>query len=237
MSSVIRAIAAATLLLAVAPGSRAAEPAGEGWSYEAMPFLWASGIDGRQGFDGHVSEVSADFGDLVEFVDGGAAMRLSASKAPFGWFAEVNYAKLGHQVSTSAGGLDIATAQMFAEAGISYDFGPRVAVYGGARYQRTDLDLGLGDMRLSRDKGWFDAFAGARWTLVATDRWAAWARADIGAGGSDFTWLGEIGGGYRFGKRWSAYAAYRVLDTDYANSGFVYDVRQSGLLLGLGIRF
>jgi hypothetical protein len=30
---------------------------------------------------------------------------------------------------------------------------------------------------------------------------------------------------------------YRVLDTDYEKDNFVYDVQQSGVLVGFGIRF
>lgn len=234
----VRPIAAAALFLAAVSGSGQAIAA-DGWTYEAMPFLWASGLDGRQGFDGYVSEVHVDFGDLVEFVDVGAAMRLRGDKAPLGWFAEINHARLGEDVATSAGELGIRTSHTFAEGGMSYDLAPGFAVYGGVRYQSVELGLSLAEMemRLDRDQDWIDAFAGVRWTPVDTDRWVAWTRADVGAGGSDFTWLGEIGAGYRFGKRWSAYAAYRVLDTDHTSRDFVYDIRQSGLLLGFGIRF
>jgi hypothetical protein len=45
------------------------------------------------------------------------------------------------------------------------------------------------------------------------------------------------GAGYRWGTRWGTYLAYRLLDTDYENGGFLYDVRQEGVLFGFGIRF
>lgn len=202
-----------------------------------MPFLWASGIDGREGFDGNVSQVNSDFKDLVKFVDVGTSMRLRAYKPPFGWYAELNYVKLSDDAATPSGNVNVTSEQTFAEAGVSYDLREDFALYGGLRYQQVDLTIKVPGSAFRRDKGWTDAVAGVRWTPVLTDHWVAWARADVGGGGSNHVWLAEVGAGYRFGSRWGSYLSYRVLDTNYKSSGFLYDIRQKGLLLGFGARF
>ncbi|HET9446362.1 MAG TPA: hypothetical protein VFO35_08900 [Steroidobacteraceae bacterium] len=56
-------------------------------------------------------------------------------------------------------------------------------------------------------------------------------------GGSDFQWLAEAGLARRFASSWSAQLAYRALDVDYESDRFGYDMRQSGLVLGVGARF
>jgi hypothetical protein len=105
------------------------------------------------------------------------------------------------------------------------------------RFQDLGSVLEAPSARLESDRSWVDGVGGVRWTPVSTEHWSMWVRADVGGGGSKLVWLAEAGGGYHWGSRWSAYLAYRTLDTDYEHNGFVYDMRLSGLLLGFGVRF
>jgi hypothetical protein len=212
--------------------------AADSWSYEASPFLWAAGIDGREGPSSLAPDVHADFKDLVDFVDVGAALRLVARRPPVGWFAEASYVSLKDDISLPTGGtLSVRSTDTFAEGGLLYELNSAFAVYGGVRYQGIETKIAL-PARQSRDtEDWIDAMIGARWTPLVSDHWVLWARGDVGGGSSNLVWLAEAGGGYRWGERWGVYAAYRMLDTDYENGGFVYDIRQSGLLFGFGFRF
>jgi len=211
--------------------------AGEKWEYEIVPFLWAASIDGREGVRGFSTEVHADFSDLVEFVDTGAAMRVYARRPPLGWFGEANYVELESDVGSALGPVSLRSTSTIAELGLSYELTPQLAVYGGARYQNVSGVISTSLTRTSESKGWVDAMVGGRWTPLTSEHWVLWVRADAGGGSSDFVWLAEAGGGYRWGTRWGAYLAYRSLDTDYRDGGFLYDLRQSGLLFGFGIRF
>lgn len=231
-----RIVAVATLLVLCSISSRGVF-AQEKWQYEVVPYLWQSSLDGREGIGGTVEDVDAKFSDLVDFVNVGGSLRLVARRPPLGWYAEASYVQLGDDVSTAIGAVKITSDAVFAEAGLSYDFTSAFAVYGGLRYQQSDLSIQNPSSRLREKQGWIDAVAGVRWTALTGEHWVAWIRADAGAGSSDLVWLAEAGAGYRWGTRWGAYLSYRLLDTDYENGGFVYDLRQEGLLLGFGIRF
>jgi len=230
-----RVIAALALLAPFAVSeSQAAE---DEWSYEMIPFVWAAGIKGNEGIRGNIVAVDESFSDLVDFVNVGASMRVMARREHVGWFGEASYVELQADSSTPIGGVRATVTSTFAEGGLSYDLNSALALYAGLRYQQADTKLQFPNNRLSDTQSWIDGIVGARWAPVISDNWVLWARADIGGGSSDLVWLAEAGGGYRWGSRWGAYLAYRMLDTDYKNGGFVYDIRQSGLLLGFGIRF
>jgi hypothetical protein len=211
--------------------------AADSWSYEAAPFLWTAGLNGHIGLNNEPVDVSATFQDLVGFVDIGAAMRITARRAPIGWFGEASWVELTDGAVVSSGTLPLDTTHTLAEGGLSYDIEPTFAVYGGLRFQDVDSVVQFPDGRKEQRERWIDAMAGARWTPFISERWVTWARGDVGAGGSRLVWLAEAGGGYHWSERWSAYVAYRVLHTDYSHAGFTYDVQQSGLLIGFGFRF
>jgi hypothetical protein len=207
------------------------------WSYEVTPFLWAASLDGRVSFSGAPVEVAATFQDLVDLADIGAAMRITAHRPPVGWYGEASWIETTNPVASSSGTVALNTTQTFAEAGLLYEVNPAFAVYGGLRYQDIDSKLDTSAERTEKSEAWIDGIVGARWTPLTSENWVAWGRADIGGGGSDLVWLAEVGGGYRWGTSWGAYVAYRILDTDYEHATFLYDVQQSGLLLGFGFRY
>jgi hypothetical protein len=222
-------------LIVLASGTSHAQ---DTWTYEASPFLWAAGLEGREGFGGVTADVDAQFKDLIEFVDIGLALRIVARRPPMGWFAEASYVEVQDDVDSALlGPVRFSSTQTFAEGGIQYELNSAFAVYGGLRFQSLELDIRTTPARLEQTEEWIDAIVGARWTPLVSDSWVIWARGDVGGGSSDLVWLAEVGGGYRWNTTWGAYLAYRVLDTDYEHGGFVYDIRQSGLLFGFGYRF
>jgi hypothetical protein len=210
----------------------------EDWTYEVSPFLWAAGLDGRVEVGGAGTDVDEKFSDLLEFVDIGLALRIVARRPPVGWFGEASYVKLKDDATTpTLGPIRVDSTQTYAEGGVLYEFNSAFALYGGLRYQSLETELSTTGVHLDQTEDWIDGIVGARWTPLVSDFWVLWARGDVGGGGSDLVWLAEVGGGYRWNSTWGAYLAYRVLDTDYKHSGFVYDMKQSGLLFGFGYRF
>jgi hypothetical protein len=208
------------------------------WTYEMSPFLWAAGLEGREGFGIAVADVDAEFKDLIEFVDIGLALRIMARRPPVGWFGEASYVKVKDDADTAIlGPIRFDSTQTFAEGGILYELSSAFAVYGGLRFQSLEMEISTTVAHLDEKEEWIDGIVGARWTPLVSDAWVLWARGDVGGGSSDLVWLAEVGGGYRWDTTWGAYLAYRVLDTDYEHSGFVYDIKQSGLLFGFGYRF
>jgi len=207
------------------------------WSYEIVPYLWAASLEGRVGFGETTADISADFSDLIDFVNVGASMRFFARKPPASWFGEASYVELGSDFDTRIGSGHLSTSQTFAEAGFSYELNDAFSVYGGLRFQGIHTKLSIASQRASDTRNWVDAMAGGQWSPLRSEHWVAWLRGDVGGGSSDLVWLAEAGGGYRWTERWAAYLAYRILGTDYESGGFRYNVRQKGLLLGFGVRF
>lgn len=208
------------------------------WEQELTVVLWASGLEGRESLGPLIVNVDASFSDLLEFVNAGGALRYVIAREPVAWFMEASYVELENDATSPIGRARVELGQTIAEGGLSVEIAEQFALYGGARYQALDLEiqqLALGSIR--RDTDWIDAIAGFRWTPIEENVWHAWLRADVGAGGADFQWLAEAGIALRFASMWSASVAYRTLDVDYESGRFRYDMRQSGVLLGIGVRF
>ncbi|HEX7081459.1 MAG TPA: outer membrane beta-barrel protein [Gammaproteobacteria bacterium] len=204
---------------------------------EFISFVWGAGVDGRQGIGGRTIDVDADWDDLIDFVDVGASFRYRATNDGLGWFMEGNYTRLDSSTDTPTNASAELTLQL-GELGFSKSLRDGLAVYAGLRAQSLDLEIRAEPGFIGGDdSSWVDGIVGLRWSTQRPGPWTAWVRGDIGAGESDRVWLGEIGGGYRFGGAWSAYLGYRVLSTDYEDDDFLYDVEQSGLAFGFGFVF
>jgi len=207
------------------------------WSYELIPFVWTSALDGHQAIGDVGTDVEASFGDLLEVLNFGGSLRFNAHGDSFGWYVEANYADLEAEDFGPLGNSELRVTQIIGEAGLSYPLNDALAVYGGIRYQDLDNEIFVGSLSAADNPSWVDGIVGLQWTPVASDEWLLWVRGDAGAGSSDLVWLLEAGMGYSWTSRYAVYAAYRLLDTDYSKDAFTYDMRQSGLALGFGFRF
>ena len=107
----------------------------------------------------------------------------------------------------------------------------------GARYLNTGADVSGEIDEASVDRDWVDATLGANLRYQPGSRWRLVAKADIGAGGSDFIWQLYGGGGYDLGHCCALVGAWRLLDLDYDRDNLLYDVRLSGPTFGLTLRF
>jgi hypothetical protein len=226
----------AVAFLFLASGVTAAQAA-DPWRFDVVPYVWGTGLEGTQAFGPFPPiELDASVGDLVEFLDAGGSLRFEARSNPWGWYVEGNYFRLEHEKTIMTGTISAVVKQTIGEAGIIHRINDKAEAYLGTRYQSVDTRIdfplvGTGE----GDPDWMDGILGVRWTPVRSDLGAVWVRADIGTGGSNFTWLAEVGGAYRFNKTWSVVAAYRYLDTDFESSAFTWDMVQSGFGIGAGI--
>ena len=84
---------------------------------------------------------------------------------------------------------------------------------------------------------WADAIVGTRIKYSITKKWGVMLKADIGAGDSDLDWNLFGGIRYSFNQHFGLTAGYRIMGVDYSRDGFVYDVRQAGLLLGVNLSY
>lgn len=161
---------------------------------------------------------------------------------------------------------DFKFTQVIAEFGGGYRFldhaygagnAKRISMdaIGGLRYWRletnvnADIELSLGDLSrsgslsLEASKDWVDPFVGLRTQIDITEALFLNLRGDVGGFGlgsgvsSEFSWKAQAGLSYNVTPRFSTYAGYQILDVDYEDGGFGFDMQFSGPVLGFGYAF
>ena len=208
------------------------------WRITLTPYLWAAGLDGRIGVNGQPTDVSIGVGDVLDQFDLAVMALLEARRGPWVVRADVFYVNLGEDSS----GISLNQEQFILqpEAGrtvVAQSWGT-VDILAGVRYWHLSVDLTASPNTLSESKDWVDGTVGAAWRFQPAQRWHLFAKGDVGAGGSEFTWQGQGGAGYDLGHCCTLAALYRYLDVDYENDdGFIYDVHLNGPALGLTLRF
>jgi hypothetical protein len=119
--------------------------------------------------------------------------------------------------------------------------GRSLDVLGGFRYWhlRTDLNLDAGLLSArsaSRSKDWVDGVVGVRGRVAVSKRVFLIGKADLGGGGSNFTYQLLGGAGINVSRRISLLGGYRHLHVDYDRDNFLFDMSLSGPILGIGFR-
>lgn len=232
------------------------------WSVEVIPYLWLAGISGRLGLpDGTGTiPVDADFGAVASNLDAGLSGLLDVRFRRWHLFSDNFWVKLGGKQQVEVPGLfpplttveakldssvALGTVALAYELPLKRSFA--LDVYMAARWWHVTNGAKLtfetsgpgtpGPFTGEITETWADAVAGLRWHLAITEKWQVSASADVGAGAAKLDWsvVGSVG--YFFNHTVGMTVAYRVLGVDYSNDGFVYDIRQQGLLLGLNLRY
>ncbi|MEZ5571015.1 MAG: hypothetical protein R3E64_03240 [Halioglobus sp.] len=118
-----------------------------------------------------------------------------------------------------------------------------VDIVAGARYWGVDTKLALatGDNPVEQvndhnSQSWIDPLAGIKAKVRLSDSrfyLAYFVGAGGVSGGSDSFYDLTANVGYQFTDTMVASVGYRILDVDYQNDSFVYDVKQEGWILGL----
>ena len=219
----------------------------ESWEFEVTPYLWAAGMSGSTGPEDLVADIDMSFSDVLENLDGGFILHMQATKGQWNtWF---DYVRL----DIAADGevlifdIDMGMSQTLAEAGVAYQLqatGP-ISLIGGLRYMNVDTNIKFkvppidGRRKVSFGDDWVDPFIGLRGNWEINDKWSIGARGDVGGFGvgSDLTWAAQAAAKYQFGEKWSFKFGYRHMDFDYDDNGFVFDMAESGLLIGAGYQF
>jgi hypothetical protein len=227
----------AILLLAFSPQ----EPAPtDTWSWRAAPYLWATNIDGSARIGSTGVDFSADFGDLVENMDGAGLVFVEARKGRLsllGDFVFLGLEQDGQRQSgiPTSGELDTTIVQVASLYRVSetspLEFG------GGARWTQMDSELTVGAATASEDIDVLDGFMAARASWMLADRWSLTFYGDLGAGDSDLTWQASGLLGFRLAKWCSAELGYRMLDYDFESSVSELDLTFEGMLLGVTFWF
>ncbi len=256
----IPSLLCATSLLAMA-GSVANDPAPASftttespWEFRLQPYGWLTAIDGTTGPQGFPAEIDAGFDDIFDILEMAAALQFEARKGRWGIIADAFYAELGTS-GTLPGPLETNVnldfeqflGELVAFYRVSESAESYVDLYAGIRHNSLTLELEatsdgpILDRKDTRsgDKSWTDPIIGIRTQWDINDQWYFVGRGDIGGFGvdSDLTWNVQASLGYRFNESVSLEVGYRYFDTDYSENNFIYDVAQSGALIGVNFTF
>lgn len=228
------------------------EPAdSSNWHYDAVVYGWLAGLEGTIGFGDIVQEpVEATFDDILGFVDFALAVHFEARNRKAVILTDISYTDLGSsrdaQVANQPVSVDVDITQWILEFGGGYRVSKEFVALLVGRYYILDTGATsesiAGTSTGEAEQSWGDIYIGARYSKLLREKWIVSIRGDIGAGGSDFAWFGDVALGYRFTKLLSGIVSWRVLSLDRepdSDSGdyFKYDVVQNGLGIGLGFSF
>lgn len=113
----------------------------------------------------------------------------------------------------------------------------------GARYTNVDLDLdvlvGPARQTISGGDSWVDPIVGVKGRHNIDDNWYIKGSALFGGFGASSDSLYDIAGfvGYEWKNGIEMYAGWRIADTDYEKGPFKWDMRLSGPMTGLTLKF
>lgn len=114
----------------------------------------------------------------------------------------------------------------------------RHAIVGGDRNHHLSRSVGVNGA-----KDWIDPFIGLQGQVDLTEKLFLYARGDIGGFGlgsafsSELTWRAQAGLSYNVTPRLGLFAGYQVLDVDYEDGDFGFDMQLGGPVLGFGYTF
>lgn len=251
--------------LGIAPATARAQAAaapGSGWTFEFTPYIWGAGMSGEVEA-GSLPAINVDmsFSDILKNLDAGLMGAFEARQGRFGLLFDAIYMKLAHSGTASRTGQGPigATATASAElemrqtmyaAAVAYRIDEGRApldVIGGIRYSKIEADARIdgsffaqtGSVEQGASKDWVDPYVGVRAQYPIAEQWTLVGYGDIGGFGvgSDFAWQAAVGVNVDFSKTFSGKVGYRYISVDYDKDGFRYDMANSGLYLGVGIRF
>lgn len=234
----------------------------DAWQYEVTPYILTAGLEGDAGVRGVTSDVDMSISDVLDDFEAGFMGLFTARKGPWMYGLEGVYFKLADQGAKSVtgpfghvtvnGALSLTTKMYVYQGTLGYrvlDGETDVDLLAAARYTKLDLDAtavitttpGIvfpgGARSASGSESWTDGVVGVRAEHAVNDEWSLLGYADVGAGGSDFTYQFILGANWEFAKDYTAKFGYRQLYWDYEEDGTTWDMTASGPYLGLGIRF
>ena len=221
------------------------------WQFEATPYLWAAGLKGDVGI-GQLSAqgVETSFSDLLKSLRIGFMGAFEGRKDRFGFLVDAMYMQLKQTRPASVplfGDVHATVTQQAYTVAATWravEGNAPVDLVGGVRTNYLKLDLDLSSSALApqgrtavKSRDWVDGFVGARAQYPIAPQWALVGYADLGGGGSDFSWQALGGVNYAISPTTIAKFGYRYLKVDYHRDDFLYDVATGGFYAGIGIRF
>jgi hypothetical protein len=233
---------------------------GDKWEFQLTPYFWLTGQKGTVATLPGLppADIDIDFYDDIRGNINFAGMLVGeARKGCYGLFTDIMYTDIEMEDPTPLGifyssMISQTKSWVWSLAGLYRlveNQDQFLDVIGGFRYWSVDSELTLKgaafpgvfpERSVSNKEDWVDPLIGLKGlTPIGESKFfvsGAFALGGFGAG-SDFFWDAIVNLGYQWTKIFSTTVGYRYLDVDYEKDGFLYDVAQDGLTLGLSWRF
>ena len=221
--------------------------ADDNWHVAISPYLWFAGVHGNVGARGYTASVHASAADVLSKFNIGLMGAVEARKKRFLLPVDFMWIKLSDDKALPELGNPNATsikAKMTSTI-LSPKAGYRLVDHEklqadaliGIRYWHTGTSFTLEPIGLgtaTQSANWVDVVAGAKFTMPLSPKAVIIILGDAGGGGANVDY--QVAGllGYKIKPTVMLGAGWRYLDVNYRpSSSFVYDVAQSGLLLGV----
>ena len=224
------------------------------WEFQIAPYAWLAGMDGQIATLPGLPPAEIDinfYDDILGNINGALMLVAEAKKGRFGISGDVVYTDIESddafpgqnftKVTSQTKSWIVSTAGFFRMLETDRAFIDGLA---GIRYWSVDSELTLsgpaGALSTDNREEWLDPLMGIKgFTMLGNSRFFMSGVVLIGGFGvsSDFMWDANANIGYQWTDTFSTTIGYRYLDVDYEDGGFLYDVAQDGITLGLSWRF
>ena len=220
------------------------------WHFQFTPYLWIAGVIGRGGIGTLSVNIDSGLADDNVHLNFGFMGTFEARRNKLSVVTDLQYSNLGTERPTpgplfSNASADFKTFIIDSEVGYrivaELEKGRFVDVLGGVRYWHLRADLNFDPGLLSArsatgSRDWADGVIGIRGRAALSKKVFVLGKADIGGGGSKFTYQLFGGVGIGVGKRTSLIGGYRNLHVNYDKDNFLFDASLAGPILGVSFR-
>ena len=227
--------------------------ADEPWRFSLTPYLWFAGLQGDVATVPGAPAAPIDISprDAVDDTEAAIMFTLDAKRGHHGIYTDIFYSDVRSEdpLLPPPIGLSLhsTTKTTAITVAYEYEFYRQQAAFAdvliGARYWKLDSELsfggGLGFLagrKVSHDESWVDPVIGLKGLTPLGDS-RFYLQGGFGIGGfgvgSDSLYEWNAAVGYQWTKSIGTAVGYRMFVVDYADGGFVYDVKQAGWLAGL----
>ena len=220
------------------------------WHFQFAPYLWSASISGQAGIGNLTIDTDSSMTDSNVEVNFGFMSTFEARKNRFVLQTDLQYSDLSAE-TTNPGPLFSSTRGSFKtfildpEVGyciIDNDKGSSLDLLGGIRYWHLTGTLALRagtvpEVQISQSRDWVDAVVGLRGKAALSKHWFVTGKADLGGGGSEFTYQLFGGIGVNLGSHFAIVGGYRNLSVNYDKDLFLFDMSLHGPVVGVVIKF
>lgn len=246
------AVASALAILLLPAGATAAER----WQFALSPYAWLAGVDGKTATIPPLPEAPIEISpkEALEDTEVGYMLVMTAKKGRHGLLADLVYTDVRSGLAFVDAldlSLDSGSRNKMYTLAYSYELVGNSAstldAFAGVRYWDVDTRLqfsggssALAGRRIDNGERWLDPMLGLKGRRALGDA-GFFLGGSAAVGGfeanSEVFFDGVLNLGYRWSNSVETTLGYRIVDVEYDNSGFLYDVRQEGVTLGLSWRF